>query len=245
MSGDDPDSCDDGLAEAPPAAGFVAALDMAVVPFALPRAGRATVSATVIERPAAARAATRVLLVDDLEDDVLLVRELLARAEHGSFLVERAADPQDGLARLLRGGHDIALVEHRLGGEDGLSFTRAAGRHGVATPLILLSDSGVPGLDLAAIDAGAADFLDKEELAVERLERAIRMALARQRRSARLDPPPQIDPLTGLASRHAYLEQLERALGRARRRRDRAAVMLVDIDRFDTINRRFGHDAAV
>ncbi len=110
-------------------------------------------------------------------------------------------------------------------------------------PLILLSDSGVPGLDLAAIDAGAADFLDKEELAVERLERAIRMALARQRRSARLDPPPQIDPLTGLASRHAYLEQLERALGRARRRRDRAAVMLVDIDRFDAINRRFGHDA--
>ena len=115
----------------------------------------------------------------------------------------------------------------------------------MATPLILLSgERASPGLDLAAIDAGAADFLDKEELAVERLERAIRMALARQRRSARLERPPPVDPLTGLASRHAYLDRLRAALWRAPAgAASSAAVMLVDIDRFDAINRRFGHAA--
>ncbi len=191
----------------------------------------------------AATAPTRVLLVDAIEEDALLVRDLLARAQYGEYLLEHATDAQDGLAKLLSGGHDVALIEHGLKGEGCLSFARAVGRRGLATPLIVLSEGSAPGLDLAAIDAGAADYLDKEELAVERLERAIRIALARQRRNARLDTPAQIDPLTGLVSRHAYLDRLEQALGRARRRRDRAAVMLVDIDRFDAVNHRFGHGA--
>ena len=243
MSGKYPNSRGDGLAEASAPTGFEVGDDAAVVPFMPSRGSRMPAKAANPGQTPAGTAATRVLVVDGLEDDVLLVRELLARAEHGPFLVEHAADAQDGLVKLLRDRHDIALVEHRLKGEDGLSFTRAAGRHGLSTPLILLSDGDAPGLDLAAIDAGAADFLDKEELAVERLERAIRIAIARQRRSARLDAPPQIDPLTGLASRHAYLDRLEQALGRARRRRDRTAVMLADIDRFDALNRRFGHAA--
>lgn len=238
MSGDDPVSRNDGLAEAPPEFRFHAGSATAVVPFAPSRA-RST-------GPAAARdqtATTRVLLIDDCNDDVLLIQELLARAEGGSFRVEHAADAQDGLTRLLRGEHDVALVEHRLTGEDGLSFARAAGRRGLTTPLIILSASDAPGGDVAAIDAGAADFLDKEELAVERLERAIRMALARQRRSLRVDPPPLLDPLTGLSGRHAYLDRLDQALGRARRRRGHVAVMLLDIDRFGEINRTYGHAA--
>jgi PleD family two-component response regulator len=137
----------------------------------------------------------------------------------------------------------VVLIEHQLSGEDGLAFTRAAARRGLTTPLILLSAAGPAGLDIAAIEAGAADFLDKEELDVERLERAIRLALARQRRSARLEAPPLHDPLTGLASRNAYLDRLEQALARARRRRQLAAVMLVDLDRFAAINQRLGHVA--
>ena len=66
------------------------------------------------------------------------------------------------------------------------------------------------------------------------------MALVRQQRLARIAPPALIDPLTGLATRHAFLERLERALARARRRQRRLAVMLLDIDRFAAINREFG-----
>ena len=241
MSGGDPDPCDGGLAEASAAAGFAVVDGTAVVPFASLRAGRPPAPSAGPERPSAASAPTRILLVDAIEEDVVLVRDLLARAEHGTYLLEHATDAQDALAKLLSGGHDVALIEQGLKGDDCLSFARAVGRRGLATPLIVLSEGAAPGLDLAAIDAGAADYLDKEELAVERLERAIRMALARQRRNARLDTPAQIDPLTGLASRHAYLDRLEQALGRARRRRTCTAVMLVDIDRFDTVNHRFGH----
>ena len=236
MSGDDPVSRDDGLAEAPPAASFHSGSVQAIVRFAAPpvrtfgRAGG--------REPAGP---TRVLLVDGCDDDALLVQDLLARAEPSGFVVDRAADAERGFARLLRGEHDVALVELQLDAGDGLDFVRAALRRGVAIPLIVLSGSGEAGVDLAAIDAGAADFLDKEELAVERLERAIRMALARQRRRERQDGPPLLDPLTGLCGRHAYHDRLELALGRARRARACAAVVLLDLDRFSAINRSFGH----
>ncbi len=236
MSGDDPVSRDDGLAEAPPTAGFEAGSARAVVRFAAPPVrsfGR------VARREPAGP--THVLLVDGCDEDALLVQDLLARAGQGAFLVDRAADAERGFARLLAGGHDVGLVEQKLDGGDGLDFVRAALRRGIATPLILLSASGEDGVDLAAIDAGAADFLDKEELAVERLERAIRVALARQRRRERLDGPPLLDPLTGLCGRDAYHDRLELALGRARRRRGLAAVVLLDLDRFAAINHRFGH----
>ena len=224
MGGDHPVSRDDGLAEAPPEPGFAAAAPPAVLRFAAPTRPCAREQRGTPADP------IRVLLIDGCDEDVDLVRDLLARAEGGAFLVDRAADAERGFLRLQRGEHDVALIEQRLDGADGLDLVRAALRRGVTAPLIVLSGSGESGVDVAAIDAGAADFLDKEELAVERLDRAIRFAMARQRRRARDDATSLLDPLTGLCGRHAYLDRLELALGRARRARGCMAVVLLDLD---------------
>jgi hypothetical protein len=53
----------------------------------------------------------RVLVVDGHEEDFLLVRDLLARAEEGPFVVEHAPDAESALGRLLAGNHDIGLVD--------------------------------------------------------------------------------------------------------------------------------------
>jgi CheY-like chemotaxis protein len=103
----------------------------------------------------------RVLVIDDEEEDFLIVRELLARAEHGQFRVEHAADAEAGLDRLLGGRCDVALVDYRLAGQDGLSLVRLAVRRGVTAPVILMSGLGVPDLAMDAITAGAVDFLER------------------------------------------------------------------------------------
>ena len=224
MGGDHPVSRDDGLAEAPPGPGFATAAPPAVLRFAAPQRPFAR------EEPRASANPVRVLLIDGCDEDADLVRDLLARAEGGVFQVDRATDAERGFLRLQRGEHDVVLVEQRLDGADGLDLVRAALRRGVTAPLIVLSGSGDSGVDVAAIDAGAADFLDKEELAVERLERAIRFALARQRRRARDDATSLLDPLTGLCGPHACLDRLELALGRARRSRGWLAVVLLDLE---------------
>ena len=177
----------------------------------------------------------RVLLVEDEEEDALLVRDLLARAETTRFRVERVADADAGLLRLLGGEHDVCLVDYRLPGRDGLGLARLAARRGVGTPLILYSGLPEPDLDVEAIQAGADDFLDKEQLDVERLERAIRIALARRRRAAHQgwcwEPAAQ-------PSRARFLDRLQGAVARARRQGASGAVLLLAVDAIECLPRR-------
>lgn len=49
------------------------------------------------------------------------------------------------------------------------------------------------------------------------------------------------DPLTGLANRLAFVTHLEQTLERARRRKQRMALLFLDLDRFKLINDTLGH----
>ncbi|MBI4666833.1 MAG: GGDEF domain-containing protein [Nitrospinae bacterium] len=51
------------------------------------------------------------------------------------------------------------------------------------------------------------------------------------------------DPLTGLANRHLLDERLVSAIERAKRRHERIAVLLVDLDNLKPVNDNHGHDA--
>jgi len=51
----------------------------------------------------------------------------------------------------------------------------------------------------------------------------------------------RLDPLTGCANRRHLLEEAERELGRARRFGHPVSVIIFDLDRFKSINDRFGH----
>jgi len=51
------------------------------------------------------------------------------------------------------------------------------------------------------------------------------------------------DPLTTLPNRAMFVEALERAVGRAKRRRTRFSVLFVDLDRFKEVNDTLGHAA--
>lgn len=167
-----------GLAEAasPPDAASWA--DAGAAPHVIPLGGQR-------RPPPSGDATTHVLLVSADEEDRRIVPELLARAGRGRFRLDLVVDAEAGLKRLTAGQHDVALIDCGLPGGQGLGLVRQAARLGVAAPMIALSGLATPDLE-EAIAAGAADFLDKEELDTERLERAIRASLARQRRGARL-----------------------------------------------------------
>ena len=52
----------------------------------------------------------------------------------------------------------------------------------------------------------------------------------------------RFDPLTGLANRYTFQDQLEKSLARASRFRRRMALMMLDLDHFKEVNDTHGHD---
>ncbi len=123
----------------------------------------------------------RILLVEDDEDDFVLIRDLLAEFLGQEFQLAWCPTFAEGLEALSVEVPDVALIDYCLGAEDGLELIRRARAQGCRTPLILLTGQRLARLDSKALEAGAVDYIAKDELSAERLERALRYAVERHR----------------------------------------------------------------
>jgi two-component system, cell cycle sensor histidine kinase and response regulator CckA len=127
---------------------------------------------------------TRVLLVEDDEDDYILTRELLSEIPGQRFVLDWAKNYAHGLGEMRRNQHDVVLVDYRLGAQNGVELLRAALESGCQEPVILLTGTGQHQIDLEAMQAGAADYLVKAQLQSHSLERSLRYAIQRKRAAA-------------------------------------------------------------
>src|SRR5216684_2591874 len=129
-------------------------------------------------------ALTKVLLVEDDEDDYLLTRELLGEIKGGRFELDWAQTFEAGLEAILTNRHDVCLVDYRLGAKNGIELLRAALEHDCQAPIIILTGMGEHQVDLEAMQAGAADYLVKSQIKSDSLGRSLRYALQRRRAAA-------------------------------------------------------------
>jgi PAS domain S-box-containing protein len=126
----------------------------------------------------------KVLLVEDDEDDYIIVRALLSDIAAQKFELTWARNFNDGLQAMADNQHDVSLVDYRLGARNGVELLQEAVGRGCQSPIILLTGTGAHQVDLAAMQAGAADYLVKGRLEAHSLERSIRYALQRKRAAA-------------------------------------------------------------
>jgi diguanylate cyclase (GGDEF)-like protein len=68
----------------------------------------------------------------------------------------------------------------------------------------------------------------------------ILLAMAKERTELRHRNAAMLDPLTGIANRRSFLEEAA-ALGKRQGTPRQAAVLLIDLDHFKSVNDRFGH----
>ena len=110
-------------------------------------------------------------------------------------------------------------------------------------PIVVLGIDGNSTLALAAVQAGAQDFLVRDEVDAGSLERSIRYAIDRKRTEAQLAHLALHDHLTGLPNRSVFDDRLAHALQRRRNGHGGVAVLFIDIDGFKRLNDSFGHGA--
>jgi PAS domain S-box-containing protein len=119
----------------------------------------------------------KVLLIDDDEDDYILTRELFSLTKRGKYALDWASSYEEGLKVAMRREHHVCLVDYQLGERNGAQLIRKARESRLTTPMILLTGQGDHDVDVEAMEAGATDYLVKDETSPARLERTIRYAV--------------------------------------------------------------------
>ena len=124
---------------------------------------------------------TRVLLVDDDEDECFIIRSILTKIPNQKYDLAWEKTYEDGIKILGNGGYDVCLLDYRLGTRTGLEFLDEAMNMDCPTPIIMLTGHGDYNVDLQAMKKGAADFIVKDEITPSLLERSIRYSVERGR----------------------------------------------------------------
>jgi light-regulated signal transduction histidine kinase (bacteriophytochrome) len=119
----------------------------------------------------------KVLLIDDDEDDYILTRELFSLVKDGNYELDWASSYKEGLQVATRREHHVCLVDYRLGDRSGVELIQEARVSRLTTPMILLTGQGDHDVDVEAMEAGATEYLVKDETSPARLERTIRYAV--------------------------------------------------------------------
>ena len=118
---------------------------------------------------------TRVLVIDD---EAPILRALRINLTARKFEVSTASDGASGLAAMARDRPDVLILDLGLPDMDGTDVIRGV-RGWTSTPIIVLSAWGQEGKKVAALDAGADDYVTKpfgmDEL-LARLRAAVRRA---------------------------------------------------------------------
>jgi two-component sensor histidine kinase len=127
----------------------------------------------------------RTLLVEDNTADSYFVKKLLhelppASAPFGSFALNVAACLADALSLLKADGPDVMMLDLMLPDSQGLDTLRSV-RDVSEVPVVVLTGSADSALALQALELGAQDFLQKEELTAATIARTLRYAIERRR----------------------------------------------------------------
>ena len=195
----------------------------------------------------------RVLLVDD---DELVLARLQALVAAAGFEVDTALGGASALASLQKNFSPVVIMDLQMPDMDGLALCRTI-REGTwpgYVYIVLLTAQDAEDDILAGLDAGADDYMSKKTSTAQLLarlrtgqrilglEQSLKEALAEKRRLT------MTDALTGAPNRRYFQRRLGRELERMRRFGGELCLMALDIDRFKTINDRYGHasgDAAL
>jgi signal transduction histidine kinase len=118
-----------------------------------------------------------VLLIASDEADQALISRLASGFLHCTPSVDWVSSYDEALATIGRNDHDVYLVDSHLGSHSGLDVIAEALQQDRPAPFILLTGTGDYDLDIEALEAGATDYLVKDQLDADRLERSLRHAL--------------------------------------------------------------------
>ncbi|MFG0265906.1 MAG: GGDEF domain-containing protein [Rhodopirellula sp. JB055] len=184
----------------------------------------------------------RLLLVEDNDLDALSITRVFQRSTVLQAHIERASSLRGALEKLDRSEFDVVLLDLGLPDSDGLQSIRAIRERTTSVPIVVQTGDDRIETGFAAIEAGAQDFLSKNDLKDHLLTRLTIHAILRQRQMLELQEASLRDSMTGIANRRCCDIEFKRRSEFLAHEGIPFCVGIVDIDHFKSVNDTGGHD---
>jgi diguanylate cyclase (GGDEF)-like protein len=199
--------------------------------------------------------AARILIVDDHEDNIELLR---ARLEAWGYTSESASDGAEALEKIEKSPPDLVLLDVMMPKVDGIEVARRVKSNASLPfiPIIMQTALDATENKVEGLEAGADDYITKpidfaelkarlqSMLRIKRLQEELE---ERERQlleaNTRLRHMSQTDGLTGVDNRRHLEERLDEMFEHAKRLEEPFACVMCDLDRFKAVNDTHGHQA--
>jgi diguanylate cyclase (GGDEF)-like protein len=192
------------------------------------------------ERPA------RILIVDDHEDNVELLR---ARLEHRGFVCSTARDGVEALAAVEADPPDLVLLDLMMPRMDGFEVARRIKQNPDLPFIPIIVQTALDDVEhkVEGLAAGADDYITKpinfaelearvgSMLRIKRLQEALELA------NIQLTELATTDGLTRTYNRGHIEVRLREMFDQAIRLHEPVSCVMLDIDHFKAVNDRYGH----
>jgi len=187
----------------------------------------------------------KILVVDDSPDNIDLMLEILRDAGYSN--VTATMRPAQVCPLHEEHNYDLILLDLQMPELNGFQVMKGLKEieHGGYLPVLALTAQ--PSFKIAALEAGARDFISKPFDLMEvhkRIHNMLEVRLlykelaqySRQQQELALH-----DPLTGLPNRRLLEDRIGHTLQHSARVRGKSAILYLDLDGFKAINDTYGH----
>ena len=187
----------------------------------------------------------KILVVDDSPDNIELMEEILR--EEGYRCVSSTMMPEQVCPLHRQHCYDLILLDLQMPGLNGFQVMKGLKEIEQGGYLPVLALTAQPSFKIAALEAGARDFISKPFDLLEVNQRIHNMLEVRllYKELAQYSAAQQAlalhDPLTGLPNRRLLEDRISTTVQHASRNHHKAAVLYLDLDGFKGVNDTYGH----
>jgi len=129
----------------------------------------------------------RLLMIDDDEEDFIILKDEIAGMQTMKASLDWVSSIEKAKKQCTQKEYDLFLTDYNLGKDNSaIDFLKYLKSNDISTPVVILTGIDSIEADIAAMQAGALDFLVKGKIDAKTLERCIRYAMAHKANEKRL-----------------------------------------------------------
>lgn len=193
----------------------------------------------------------KVLIIDDSDVDREILLRFIEQANVAMVKCFNASTGAEGTLLAIKEKPHLVFIDYMLPDISGLEVIERLSdpANELNSELIVVTGQGNESVAVAAMKAGAMDYLVKSDLSIEALTRIVlnvyeKMALKKTARAHKqqADYLETHDRLTGLHNRQYFEQMLIYRLAETKKSNGQLAVLLINIDNFQNVNDVHGHE---